>query len=157
MLIPIVIIILLYVVFSKKMNNEPIKLKTNIFVSSIILVLSITLYTLTILVPGLQNKYQTISNKKLFLTASNPSLTTEQYGTLGFCFLDLKAMMFPVSLEENYVTNNNENESSVTTEYSREIDDTKWKEIIENEKNIKMNSKILINFLFSLYLFCNTS
>lgn len=139
-LIPIVIIILLYVVFSKKMNNEPIKLKTNIIVSSIILVLSITLYTLTILVPGLQNKYQTISNKKLFLTASNPSLTTEQYGTLGFCFLDLKAMMFPVSLEENYVTNNNENESSVTTEYSREIDDTKWKEIIENEKNVKMNS-----------------
>lgn len=139
-LIPIVIIILLYVIFSKKMNNEPIKLKTNIVVSSIILILSITLYTLTILVPGLQNKYQTISNKKLFLTASNPSLTTEQYGTLGFCFLDLKAMMFPVSLEENYVTNNNENASSITTEYSREIDDTKWKEIIENEKNVKMNS-----------------
>lgn len=137
--ISIVLVIVLYIIIFKDMNKDRIKLKNNIMVSSIMLIIYISLYTMTIMLPGLQNKYQTVSNSKLFLTASNPSLTTEQYGTLGFCFLDLKAMMFPVVIEESYVNNNNENETTIT-EYSRKFDDTKWQEVIDSETNIKLNS-----------------
>lgn len=138
--IPFVLIILIYIFFSKKMNNEKIRLKSNVIISSSILVASIVLYAVTILTPGLQNKYQTVTNKKLFLTASNPSLTVEQFGTLGFCFLDLKALAFPVILEENYSINTNYNGSSTITEYSREIDDSIWVKVIDEEADKKMNS-----------------
>lgn len=138
--IPFVLIILIYIFFSKKMNNEKIRLKSNVIISSSILVASIVLYAVTILTPGLQNKYQTVTNKKLFLTASNPSLTVEQFGTLGFCFLDLKALTFPVILEENYSINTNYNGSSTITEYSREIDDSIWVKVIDEEADKKMNS-----------------
>lgn len=138
--IPFVLIILIYIFFSKKMNKEKIRLKSNVIISSTILVASIVLYAVTILTPGLQNKYQTVTNKKLFLTASNPSLTVEQFGTLGFCFLDLKALTFPVILEENYSINTNYNGSSTITEYSREIDDSIWVKVIDEEADKKMNS-----------------
>lgn len=138
--IPFVLIILIYIFFSKKMNNEKIRLKSNVIISSSILVASIVLYAVTILTPGLQNKYQTVTNKKLFLTASNPSLTVEQFGTLGFCFLDLKTLTFPVILEENYSINTNYNGSSTITEYSREIDDSIWVKVIDEEADKKMNS-----------------
>lgn len=139
-LIPFVIIILVYIFLSKKFNNEKICIKNNIITSTGIIIISTILYATTILAPGLQNKYQTISNKKLFLTAANPSITVEQYGTLGFCFLDIKALVFPISLEENYSIKSNYNKSQVITEYSRKIDDTIWKEIIEEETNKTMNS-----------------
>ncbi len=139
-LIPFVIIISFYIFFSKKMSNEKIKFKNNTIISGIILIISTTLYAATILAPGLQNKYQTISNKKLFLTASNPSLAVEQFGTLGFCFLDLKALAFPIILEENYSLGANYSGTQTITEYSREIDDTIWKEIISEEKNKNMNT-----------------
>lgn len=138
--IPFILIILIYIFFSKKMNNEKIRLKSNVIISSSILVASIVLYAVTILTPGLQNKYQTVTNKKLFLTASNPSLTVEQFGTLGFCFLDLKALTFPVILEENYSINTNYNGSSTITEYSREIDDSIWVKVIDEEADKKINS-----------------
>lgn len=137
--IPFIIVILIYILLAKKINNNKIILKNNILVSCSIIVVSVILYSITIFAPALQNKYQTITNRKLFLTASNPSLTVEQYGTVAFCFLDLKAMIFPITLEENYSTRDNYN-TSVTTKYSREIDDTKWRKIIDTETNKKINS-----------------
>ncbi|MDE5539683.1 MAG: LTA synthase family protein, partial [Bacilli bacterium] len=139
-LIPFVLVILFFVIFSKKLNKENIKIKNSAIVSCSIVVLSVILYATTILAPGLQNKNQIISNEKLFLTASNPSLAVEQYGTLGFCFLDVKAMLFPVTIEENYgVIDQELSTPKNETEYSRNIDDAIWIEIIEEEKNEKLN------------------
>ncbi len=139
-LIPFLFIILVYILFSKKMNNEKIKFKNNIIASIIILTIITILYATTILAPSLQNKYQTVSNKKLFLTASNPSITIEQYGTLGFCFLDIKAMIFPITIEENYSLNSNYNIPQSITEYSRKTDDSLWEEIISEEKDKNLNA-----------------
>ncbi len=139
-LIPFILVIAFYIFFSKKTKNENISFKNNTLTSSALLMASIILYATTILAPGLQNKYQTVSTKNLFLTASNPSLTVEQYGSLGFCFLDVKAMLFPVTLEENYVINQNYNNASKITELTREIDDTLWQQIIDEETDKTMNS-----------------
>lgn len=139
-LIPFALIIITYIVFSKKLKQENISLKKNTLTSSALLMASVILYAATILAPSLQNKYQTVSTKNLFLTASNPSLTVEQYGTLGFCFLDLKALVFPVTLEENYVINQNYNNYATITDKSRIIDDTVWQSIIDEETDKKMNS-----------------
>lgn len=139
-LIPLIITITMLIVFNKKLKKESISLKNNVIISSLILVISMTLYTTTIIAPVFQNKYQTISTKNLFLTASNPSLTVEQYGTLGFCFLDIKAMIFPVVTEENYTINKNYNNSSNITDNSRIIDDTLWLKVIDEETNKSLNS-----------------
>lgn len=139
-LIPFALIVISYIVFSKKLKQDNISLKKNTLTSSALLMGSVILYTGTILAPGLQNEYQTVSTKNLFLTASNPSLTVEQYGTLGFCFLDLKAMLFPITLEENYVINQNYNNYATITDKSRIIDDSIWKSIIEEETDKKMNA-----------------
>lgn len=139
-LIPLIITITILIAFNKKLKKESISLKNNVIISSLILVISMTLYTTTIIAPVFQNKYQTISTKNLFLTASNPSLTVEQYGTLGFCFLDIKTMIFPVVIEENYTINKNYNNSSNITDNSRIIDDTLWLKVIDEETNKSLNS-----------------
>ena len=139
-LIPFILATLAMFFLSKKVKKENLSLKTNTLTSSGLLMASTILYAITILAPGLQNEYQTVSTKNLFLTASNPSLTVEQYGTLGFCFLDLKAMIFPVTLEENYVINTEYNNSRKLTETSREIDDSIWLHVIEEETDQTKNA-----------------
>lgn len=139
-LIPVILIITLFIVFNKKLKKDNISLKSNLITSGVILVISTGLYVATIISPVFQNKYQTISTKNLFLTASNPSLTVEQYGTLGFCFLDLKAMAFPTIIEESYTLTQKYNNSGNITEDSRVIDDTLWKELIDSESDKTLNS-----------------
>ncbi len=136
-LAPFIIVLILYVVLAKRINNDVSKRNNRIASLSIFLV-SLSLFIASIVMPLVQDKKQTISTSELFRTASNPSLTVEQYGALGFCFLDVKAMLFPVEVEENYeVFSKGEKKISENT---RVINDDDWKELIEAETNKKLNS-----------------
>lgn len=136
-LLPFLVVFLMYITLFKKIDDETCK-KNNIITSLIILVVSISIFIASIIMPLLQDKNQTVSTRELFRTASNPSLTVEQYGTLGFCFLDIKAMLFPVSASEDYeVISKPKKETTVN---SRVIDDTDWKKIISKETNKSLNN-----------------
>lgn len=143
-LIPFVIILIIYIFKGKKLD-ERISRRRKIEASLSILAISVSLFISSIIMPALQDKNQTISNKDLFNNASNPSLTVEQYGTLGFCFLDIKTMIFPVEVEDEYESSSKEDKE--LSKYTRLFDDNDWEELIEAETNKSLNSlnKYFIN------------
>ena len=136
-LIPFVLTIIYYIFGEHKTRGARFK-KSTIF-SIIVLGLSSFLFYLSVVNPTFQSKFQTISNKSLFLNASNPSVVVDQYGTLGFFFLDVKTIMHPVTVEDTYVNVNKNNKNEVETDYTRVIDDTAWNNIIAREKNSTYN------------------
>ena len=144
--IPFVLYIIGLIIFRKKKLERSKVWKTAVATFAIEAI-CISLYAASILAPGLQNKLQLISNKELFVTASNPSITIDQYGTFGFLFLDLKAYLFPVEMDNNVVDEVIDRSNEEITDNSRVIDDTFWKQVIEEEDNqaLKEIDTYLIN------------
>lgn len=137
-LIPFVVLIILSIVFRKRIDNARLSLRKRLVSSISIIVFSLSIFIVSIFMPLLQNKGQAISTMDLFRTASNPSLTVEQYGSTMFCFLDFKQMLFPEVIEEEFEVNK-EVKSNIN-EFTRVIDDTAWDNIIANESNNTLNS-----------------
>ena len=146
-LIPFILLLIYYIFIDKKFDivAYTIKTKINMIITLITLVVIGVLYYVSIVVPVFQNSYQSVSNKELFLTASNPSVTVDQFGELGFCFLDVKAMLFPVVIKEEYVVNQDSKQK--INENSRIFNDDAWKLLIDEEKDEDLNyvNNYLIN------------
>lgn len=133
-LIPFVIGVVYYIFMEKKTKKATLK-KAGI-TTLIVLAVAIPLFAVSIVFKGFQDKYQTISNAQLFQTASNPAVTIEQYGTTGFLFLDVKAIIHPVEIEETFVSHTNKKKKDEPiTDDTRVIDDTAWKEVMEETSN----------------------
>ena len=146
-LIPFIIVLVMYIILSKRIDERVIN-KNDRRASITILAVSLSVFIASIIMPLLQDKNQVVSTRELFRTAQNPSLTVEKYGALGFCFLDVKAMIFPAAASENYeVIQKDKKPESVNT---RKIDDTEWKKVISSEKNKTMNN--LNNYFISRYI-----
>lgn len=144
-LLPFVLLIIYYLFF----DHLDIK-KTNHWISSFIsigmsAILSV-MYYVSITLGIFQNNFQTIDNKELFITASNPSISIQEFGTIGYALIDFRAMIFPVTIEENYEEIGN-NKDTPLNEDSRVIDDQAWEELIKNENDDVLNSlnKYFIN------------
>lgn len=134
------ILLTIYFIFFDKEALEKVSLKIKSFITLGIAVLFSLFYYGTLVIPVFQNIYQPISNNELFLTASNPSIAMEQFGATAYVILDFRSALFPIKIESEVVVENNNNDSSNQTEYSRVFDDTLWNQIIETEKNKSMNS-----------------
>ena len=102
--IPFILLIIYYLFLDKlteKRIDKRFPLKTNIMFEpgirtiTSILVLTFTgfLYYTSLDASFMQNKLQTISNKELFAYPSIASTTINQFGVLGFGFLDIKSTM----------------------------------------------------------------
>ena len=145
-MIPFILYVIALIVFRKhKLDRSDIK--TSGIATLAIELVFVLLYVGSILIPGLQNNLQLVSNKELFMTASNPSLTVDQYGTFGFLFIDLRAYFFPVEVEEETIEEVKERNPEELNENSRIIDDTAWKKVIagEQDQTKKEISTYLIN------------
>ena len=101
-------------------------------------------YFLTLQLGFMQNKLQPTSNISLIKNPSLPNTAVREFGIIGFGLIDMKTIVFPYEEEIEIETeNNNNNEQKEETNYTRKIDDTKWKEANESEtkKNlIKLNN-----------------
>lgn len=128
--IPFILTVLYFIFLDKEENKYSIK-KQLINTFSIILLFG-ALFFSTIKLNVFQNNLQTTSNMNLFLTASNPSLTIEQFGTTGFGILDFRAMIHPIAVIEDYKPTHEEREIN---DNSRIIDDTLFNSVIENEED----------------------
>lgn len=138
--IPFILLILYYIFVDKKFNyNYKVRAKTLFFLGVILVVDVLAMgYYASVLSTKLQSKLQTVSNEVLFLTANNPTVTIDQFGTLGFCFLDIKSMLFPVTITEEFEVK--QEHKSEHNELSREIDDEAWEMLIKEEENNEINS-----------------
>lgn len=141
-LIPLVILIVYYIFFDKKIFKELPKLskelriknnliKTFIFIG-IILLLDLAYYG-TLKISFMQNKLQTISNSELIKNPSVPSIAIKQFGSVAYGLLDVKNYFFPS--EDSELSISYEKQEREITDYSRHIDDTAWEKLIEVETN----------------------
>ena len=149
--IPFILLIIYYLFLDKlteKKIDKRFPLKTNIMFEpgirtiTSILVLTFTgfLYYTSLDASFMQNKLQTISNKELFAYPSIASTTINQFGVLGFGFLDIKSTMVEAPSKTIYTAFENNGKDNSNTESKREIDDTILDEIIKNEKDTTLNN-----------------
>lgn len=157
LLIPIILIFIYYLFIDKKLlKYEEKKKSKNIgfkkvipTITSIVLIIGLSmLYYSTLIMPSMQNKLQTISNKSLFKYPENSNLSVSQFGVLLYGITDINSFIFDLSGDdENIILSTNSNKNEEITDFTRHIDDTAWNTLIEKEKNTTYNNlnKYFIN------------
>ena len=110
--------------------------------SSLALLVIGFLYYGSLSVGFMQNELQSVKTKDLFKNPNVPSIVVNEFGVLGYGFLDIKSLYSDNSeiIDINIDTVDN-------TPKTRSFDDTLWEEVIENETNetYKQISEYLIN------------
>lgn len=160
LLLPSILMVLYYIFINKKIINKyNISTSKNNYkllnkrlyvkklsLSILILCMFSNLYLLTIYVPFIQNKLQTVSNKKLFKSPSIPSIAVKQFGITTFGILDVNNYFFPAKVSEEYKIENESNKYAKENT-TRKFDDTNWNNLIDNETNETLNTlnKYFIN------------
>lgn len=164
LIIPLVLY-LVYIWFLDKKIKEYILNKTTYFTFKIesikdkilticcyLIVLFITLivYYGTLNIKFMQNDLQTINNKDLILTNDNPNLNVSQFGIYTFGLSDIIINTFNINVDisgEDIYNNNKKNNLVSNETLIRNIDDTSWNELINNESNSVYNklNKYFIN------------
>lgn len=142
LVIPFILLIIYYIFFDKRVFKELPKLKKEyifkdvtikcgLFIGSFLILSS--LYYCTLKINFMQNKLQTVSNYELFKNPSVPSIAIKQFGSTTYGLLDVKNYFFPSEEAELEIAY--KKEEQVITDYSRNIDDSAWEWVIDNEKN----------------------
>ena len=145
--IPFALLIIYYVFldkftemrFKKKfVLKSHIKYEPGIRTISTILVLFVIgfVYNETLTAKFMQNELQTISNEDLFAYPSVPSLVINEFGVIGFGFLDIKSLY--VDPPEVYVYD--AEDENITFETDRTFDDSLWQELTREETNTALNT-----------------
>ena len=145
--IPFVLLILYYIFldkyterkFSKKfMLKSRIKYEPGIRTISTVLALFAIgfVYNETLTAKFMQNELQTVSNEELFQYPSVPSLAINEFGIIGFGFLDIKSLY--VDPPETYIFDATDDNISYDT--NRTFDDTLWEKLISEESNTILNN-----------------
>lgn len=157
-LVPMVLFILYYIfldrfICKKIVENEledDYKKEATILIKVIkqcivlvIVIIGVLLYTVTLVTKSMQNELQPIANKILIKAPENSNLAVSQFGINVYFWSDLRSVIFKTDLSEmNYTTSisGGSYSNNVITDYSRKIDDTAWKQVIESETNTTYNN-----------------
>ena len=174
MLLPLVIFIILFCLFAKKINiyesnlevsfidkikgkkkkqlfieelNKKKKksLLINRIIFSVVALLSIVGYYFSLTLDFMQNDLQMIDNVSLFKNPTMPNIAISQFGVETFALLDVSTLVLPDS--NNEVSYQNQEQIDVEEDYKREIDDSAWIALNNNE-TIK-DYKTLNNYFMS--------
>ena len=91
----------------------------------------------------MQNKSQAVPNTVLLFSSDNSNLSVSQFGVFTYGFSDIICNIFHIEVSEDLSSNsafsNQIGNSNVNADYTRTIDDTAWKALIENEVNKTYN------------------
>ncbi|MDD2181080.1 MAG: sulfatase-like hydrolase/transferase [Bacilli bacterium] len=132
-LLPTLLIIILFI-FAKSIliYEKPGRKTILVRIITIILIHLVSLSTLYI--PMFQNPNQIKENKSLYRKPVLLELSLRQFGTTRFLIRDFIYMFNPI--KENLIVIEEEKpEEPVEPDYTRNIDDTEWKNLIDNETN----------------------
>ena len=177
-LIPLIVFIILFIIFDKKINTyesnleisyidkirgkkkkeeekerqaklKKKKLLINRLVFLGVFVVSCGLYYVSLIVPFMQNELQMIDNISLYRNPSMPNIAISQFGVEGFCFLDVKALVLPYD-EAAHAYKNKEREITINDEG---VDLTRYIDDSEwislNESETNKDYKTLNNYFMS--------
>ena len=137
-LITIVLYLVVIIAFRKKINNlQKISFKKNSLISICLIIVSCFMYYGTLTLKVFNEKYQTTSNKNIFLTVSNTTNSMTKFGSSAFALLDIRQKLFPITVQESYVSLNGKKNKNTNTEYEEieGISDAEWERIIDATKN----------------------
>lgn len=154
MFIPLILIIIYYILFDKKVTHDLPKLKvTKKLVLKrigefLIVIVVGTMYYATLKIPFMQDKIQAITSYELFKKPDNAASVVKEFGYIGFGMLDIKEYFFPG--KEVFKIEYDPDKIAISESEDAEhvnIDNVMWKDIIENETNNKYNdiNKYLIS------------
>ncbi len=97
------------------------------------------LYYLSLDASFMQNKLQSIKNSSLIKTSDNSNLSVTQFGVFTYALSDIAISTFDIEEDEVVIIANHDKEEEEITNYTRTIDDSAWKMLIENEKDTTNN------------------
>lgn len=158
LLIPLLLVLIYYIFVEKRVVFDMPKKIWNMTTSIVkgfqflIIVFFSLGFLVTLKLDFMQNKTQAITDYELFLKPNNPSLLVNDFGFIGFGFLDIKETFFPgkeitdkIDYDPNKIpTNNNQNSVGTpeTPVFSNQlsINNDIWIKIIENESNANKNT-----------------
>ncbi len=108
---------------------------------AVYLVLLCFLYYVTLEIPIMQNKFQTVENKKLFQYPSNPAMAIKNFGTSVYFILDVKGTITGAPQEDPNITptQNNQNKPE-EIDKTRKIDDSAWDSLAKVEENATLKT-----------------
>lgn len=159
-MLPFLLLVIYYIFFDKKIvnkfninmnknnynyKNKKIYLK-KISLNILLITIISNLYLITLYVPFMQNKLQTVSNKNLFINPSVPSISVKQFGITTYGLIDVNNYFFPVKQNVKYEVETTKKDYDKENN-ARVFDDSKWEELINNETNDTYNTlnKYFIN------------
>ena len=148
-LIPFIIILIIFIRKKDILTYIKYDYKQRALLA-IIIVFSYLLGYATLIIPFMQNSNQIKSNLKLYYEPTLIELSLRQFGTNRFLTRDLIYMVMPHNNNSSIIIDEEENNVEQKPEepnYIREIDDTKWQELMNNETNT--NIKQLDEFYMS--------
>ncbi len=110
---------------------EKVSIKNNTLISVLLLILSASMYYGTLTLKAFNDKFQTTSNKDLFLTVSNTTNSITKFGSSTFALLDIRQKFFPISVQESYVSLSGKNKQNTSSEFEEimGISDVDWEKI----------------------------
>ncbi len=130
MLCPLVLYFLFIVLEKREYQKNKVNWKTKLITLFTVLITG-AMYASTLFLPIFQNPYQLVENYKIFLSPINSSVAISQFGTSVFGLLDVKQSIYPIILLDT---------TQEMPDEERKIDDTLWKEIIEEEQDPVLNN-----------------
>lgn len=143
--VPIIIFVLYYIVIDRKImknktRNKEMNLYQKIYIEVIMVLIlclsSFGYYELLKNNIGI-NKLQTDTVYSLWLYPENSNLAVNNYGVLTYGFCDIKSIVLKIdadkvmNIEAKKEEKKENNKNNVVTDYSRIIDDTAWKMVID--------------------------
>ena len=145
--IPFIIMLVYFIInnVKNKNNSKDFKLKKTYNyeyqIITIIMLILVVLFSYSYYYT-LDDKYnsdklQAFNLKDLFLTASNPTLCVKDFGIISYGLIDAKTKLIGSNENELIFAYNDE---IIEKDKTRDIDDTVWKDIIENETNNTLNT-----------------
>ena len=153
LLIVTIIVVLVYIfsdIHIYKKDNKPKKRKFGKallinMIPLLVIGLLCAFYYHTVRDKKYQSELQADSNYSLWLYPENSNLTVNNYGVVVYIFLDIKNQVTGITSEDILLLENKEleekpQEEEPVTDYTRIIDDTAWKTLIDNTTNSTYNA-----------------
>ncbi len=121
-------------VYKKIESHDKVNLFKHCLISCSLTILLVVSYYLTLTMNVFESEITSMSNLNLFLTASNSSYGVSKFGTTMFWLTDVRELVKPIKVENQYIVDNIDEEETVS-DNSRTIDDSRWNEVIDNTDN----------------------
>ena len=149
-LIVMILYLIITIAFRKKLKGlERNTFQKNTTISLMIILLSGFFYYETLVLNAFNDKYQTTSNKDLFLTVSNTTNSVTKFGSSAYALLDIRQKFFPITIQESFVSATNKTTQKASTEYEviEGISDEEWEAIIEetNKKDYQALNEYFVS------------